>query len=282
MLNYLEAFLSLSRTLNFSKTASEMHISQPCVSRQIRLLEEELSCQLFIRNKHQVFLSEKGKQLKEKVESSYNMLRSVSSDFNSHKAEISGTLSIGSISEVGQFYIMHKALEFAKKHPSITLDVEYLRQHDIIEKIKSGVITFGILAHAPKVENIRTYKLMKERIVLVKKNDFKISTTQNFVVYRKDDPLLRSFIRRFKKKIGISSYHEKIIVNSHKSMIDALLCNDYCAVMPYHAIAPLVEKGILTYLKECSIESDIYLAYYDNCYMDEKDKAFKKFIRTTP
>ncbi len=53
-------FLSLCETLNFTKTASLFHVTQPVISRQIASLEEELGVVLFRRNRHRVMLTTSG------------------------------------------------------------------------------------------------------------------------------------------------------------------------------------------------------------------------------
>ena len=54
-------FMELTRTLSFSKTAETFYTTQPTVSRQIKLLEEEWGIRLFDRNKRQVQLTNAGK-----------------------------------------------------------------------------------------------------------------------------------------------------------------------------------------------------------------------------
>ena len=57
----LEAFLLLARSLNFTKSAEQMFLSQSAFSRQIIRLEEEIGCQLFKRTKRSVELTNYGK-----------------------------------------------------------------------------------------------------------------------------------------------------------------------------------------------------------------------------
>ena len=44
-------FLKVAECMSFSQAAAELYVSQPAVSRQIRLLEEELGCLLFDRSR---------------------------------------------------------------------------------------------------------------------------------------------------------------------------------------------------------------------------------------
>lgn len=64
-MNYvlIESFCALARTLNFTEAASEIFISQPSLSRNISMLENEVGFQLFHRSRHSVSLTDLGKQL---------------------------------------------------------------------------------------------------------------------------------------------------------------------------------------------------------------------------
>ena len=58
----LECFVSLASTLNFVKTAEQLGISQPAVSKQIKSIEEELGTRLFNRTSRSVTLTNIGRQ----------------------------------------------------------------------------------------------------------------------------------------------------------------------------------------------------------------------------
>ena len=57
----IKMFMELTRSLSFSKTAETFFTTQPTISRQIRMLEEEWGIRLFDRNKRQVKLTKAGK-----------------------------------------------------------------------------------------------------------------------------------------------------------------------------------------------------------------------------
>lgn len=61
-------FLALCKYKNFTETANRLYVSQPAISRQIRMLEEELDVQLFLREYKAISLTEEGKILQKTLE----------------------------------------------------------------------------------------------------------------------------------------------------------------------------------------------------------------------
>lgn len=59
----LQCFIAVAHELNFRRAAEQMKMSQPPLTRQIQTLEALLGQSLFIRNTHQVQLTEAGKEL---------------------------------------------------------------------------------------------------------------------------------------------------------------------------------------------------------------------------
>ncbi len=65
---WLEDFLALSETLNFSRAAQARHITQPAFSRRIRALESWIGAALFIRTTHGVALTPAGEHFHNQAE----------------------------------------------------------------------------------------------------------------------------------------------------------------------------------------------------------------------
>lgn len=59
----IEYFLEVAEQLNFTAAAKSLYISQPALSKQISLLEEELGAKLFVRSTRHVTLTAAGRQL---------------------------------------------------------------------------------------------------------------------------------------------------------------------------------------------------------------------------
>ena len=64
-LRHLRYFLAVAEELNFSRAAERLHIAQPALSAQIRVLETQLGCELFARTTRKVALTPAGELLLE-------------------------------------------------------------------------------------------------------------------------------------------------------------------------------------------------------------------------
>lgn len=64
----LQCFLAAAQTLNFSKAAKSLYISQPSLSQRIQALEQELGAPLFYRNRQQMALTGAGRALLPRVQ----------------------------------------------------------------------------------------------------------------------------------------------------------------------------------------------------------------------
>jgi len=112
-LRTIEHFLKLADTLNYRKTAEEIYIAQPALSRQIMQLEEELKVTLFNRNKRNVELTEAGVYFKEET-------KRILEDFE-HICQRTGQIHRG---EGGEIRIAHSSSSMQFLLPKILSTIQ--------------------------------------------------------------------------------------------------------------------------------------------------------------
>jgi len=73
-LTALRVFETAGKCLSFTQAASQLHVTQSAVSRQIKQLEDYLGIPLFVRRHHKLELTDAGSQLLGKLEQSFNLM----------------------------------------------------------------------------------------------------------------------------------------------------------------------------------------------------------------
>nr|WP_087039243.1 LysR family transcriptional regulator [Caballeronia arvi] len=92
----LLVFEAAARTSNFTRAATELHVTQAAVSKQIRMLEEGLGFKLFQGPNGRVVLTPRGKQLQNKVSSAFNYLADAVEEIGVANLRVSVTLAANS------------------------------------------------------------------------------------------------------------------------------------------------------------------------------------------
>ena len=281
-LNFIKCFLVLADQLSFSKTAKILGVAQPSVSRQIRLLEEDLNVALFLRDRHQVRLTREGKQLRISLGPLIEGMEQALARSHKESSALSGPLHIGCLPEVGQHLIYHLILEFQEQHPELDFHVSYLQYAEVLELLKSGGVDFGVMIDVPVGESFRAYELFQERSVLVTRTGNKMAlenlTELPFLGYTRTDRLLDGFLKTIDPKADISRLKRLSSVNSHKSMVEALLMRDCFAVLPYFTVQDLVEARKLRIASKKDSRSHIYLVQPDLGQPSRKSEVFRSYL----
>lgn len=139
----LETFLTLCKTRNYTKTAGELHITQPAVSQHIRYLENYYGCKLFHYSGKTLTLTSHGEKLKSFVmtmkANSGRIKELMGEDDNSYPITFGATLTIGE-------YVMEGIMKsLLKDYPEIRITMEVDNTKELLEKLKDGQVDFVLL-----------------------------------------------------------------------------------------------------------------------------------------
>jgi LysR family cys regulon transcriptional activator len=131
--------------LNISGAASALYTSQPGISKQIKLLEEELGIDIFVRNgKRIVALTEPGKAvlaIAQRMLHDAGNLKQVADEFH---AQNSGKLTIATTHTQARYALPPTVKQFIKRFPGVTLGLHQGNPTQIAEQVLSGEADIGI------------------------------------------------------------------------------------------------------------------------------------------
>lgn len=119
-LNALAAFEAAARHLSLTKAAEELNVTPGAVSRQVRMLEEELGSPLFLRRHRAVELTREGETLAaslydgfERISSTFRQIRSFGGQAN---------VTIGTTMAMAHLWLMPRMGAFWNRNPDIVVD----------------------------------------------------------------------------------------------------------------------------------------------------------------
>ncbi len=125
--------------LNLSVAAEKLHTSQPGISKQIKLLEDELGVQILVRNgKRVVAVTEPGKiilEIAERLLGDVDNLKRVAEEF-SH--EDTGTLTIATTHTQARYALPRVIKQFTQRYPKVRLHLRQGNPTQIAEMTSSG------------------------------------------------------------------------------------------------------------------------------------------------
>ncbi len=135
--------------LNVSATAESLYTSQPGISKQIRLLEDELGVQVFTRSgKHLTEVTAAGKDIIDlagKILGEVENIRKVSAD---HKDESHGSLTIATTHTQARYALPQVITRFIEKYPGISLHMQQGTPMQISELVVNRKVDFAIATEA--------------------------------------------------------------------------------------------------------------------------------------
>ena len=145
----LRYFLAVAREENMSKAAASLHISQPALSKTIRLHEEELGKKLFIRHSFSIELTEEGVLLRDRAEDLISMADKIQQEFLFLDDASSGDIYFGLAESYQVSYLASEIAAFKKKYPGLRYHVSSGDTEQVTEKLDKGLLDFALICETP-------------------------------------------------------------------------------------------------------------------------------------
>lgn len=158
--NKLRYFYEAGRTLNLTRAAQDLYISQPALSKHIADLEQDLGVQLFVRTNRNLVLTRGGQVLMEECgqifgreEEIYRRVRSAS--------EESGSLNLAFMGIDAAYRIPDLLSRLGERWPNLSVSTQRLNWDLVYEAVENGTADVGL-----KLSSCETYPEHIGRCVL--------------------------------------------------------------------------------------------------------------------
>lgn len=135
--------------LNVSATAQSLYTSQPGISKQIRLLEDELGVEIFARSgKHLTHVTPAGEVILETAGEVLRKVESIKQVAQEYSNERKGSLSIATTHTQARYALPATIEKFMERYPDVSLHMHQGTPMQISEMAADGTVDFAIATEA--------------------------------------------------------------------------------------------------------------------------------------
>jgi LysR family cys regulon transcriptional activator len=156
--------------LNITAAAEKLHTSQPAVSKQIKLLEDELGFRIFVRSGRTLTkVTPAGQQVVERAIRVLREVQNIKGISEEHKDEDRGTLSIGTTHTQARYVLPSVIQQFRAKYPNVRLHLHQGTSDQIAEMATLDRIDFAIATGSeelfPNLVLLPSYQWYRQLVV---------------------------------------------------------------------------------------------------------------------
>jgi DNA-binding transcriptional LysR family regulator len=172
-------FLTLARTLNFTRAAEECNVSQPSLTRAIRLLEEELGGELLRRERQQSHLTELGMRMLPLMKQCYESALTAKSLAKAIKTSVVAPLSIAVSHSVNIDLLLPPLREISRVYPGLQLKVRRGSADTIASLLKEGEVELAVAGQLDESwERLDRWPILDETFLLALHPEHMLSTRE--------------------------------------------------------------------------------------------------------
>lgn len=175
-MSQLRTFRAVAETLNFTRAAERLHLTQSAVSHQIKALEGELGEPLFIRAKRGVKLSQAGKLALEHVEKILDEAEALREHVSGRTNAPQGRVRVAAATQAFVYLFAPLFESFMDSHPGVDLAFRTtVTTEQTVADILNGTADVGFASLAVYSPNLQVTKLFDDELVLVVSREHRLA-----------------------------------------------------------------------------------------------------------
>jgi len=169
-LKQLRYLVAVADTLHFSKAAESCFISQPALSTQIQLLEENLGVSLVERNKQHVLITPLGSEIVERARRILGEVNELANIAQANRTPLTSSLCLGVIPTIGPYVLPTVLPQLRMAYPHLPLILQEEKTYILLRRLHEGKIDLALLALPIDIGDLKSQDIAEEPFVLTMPN----------------------------------------------------------------------------------------------------------------
>jgi LysR family nitrogen assimilation transcriptional regulator len=163
----LRDFIQVAELGSVSAAARQLHITQPALSRRIKLLEAELGEPLFVRTGRGVRVTEAGRLLEEQARPLVRQLDRLAERVAERRTRVAGVVRCAMPPSFGARFPADLVQNCHKLYPDVNLQVQVALSGGVHEGLADGSLDLGVVYQPIRDPSLEATELVRERLWLV-------------------------------------------------------------------------------------------------------------------
>ncbi|AEI43692.1 LysR family transcriptional regulator [Paenibacillus mucilaginosus] len=152
-LKQLTYFVAVAESGSFTQAARSLHITQPSLSKMVRLLEEDLGVQLIDRSAKKIELTDAGRSILQSAKGILQSVELLTTDLEEVTTLRKGTLRLGIPPMTGGYFLPSIIESFLSDYPDIRLHVLEQGGKSLEQDVLQGELDFSLVILPVKEED---------------------------------------------------------------------------------------------------------------------------------
>jgi LysR family transcriptional regulator, low CO2-responsive transcriptional regulator len=162
-LTQLRSFHAVAVAGSFTRAAKRLHVSQPTVTTQVRMLEEHFRIELFHRSGRRVRLTELGERLLQLSRQIFSLEAEAEQLLDDSGELRSGNLRVAA---VGPHHVTKMLVAFNQQYPGIKVSVSTGNSQDVLDRLLDYRADVGVLAQVLEDERFTSMPFSEHPVVI--------------------------------------------------------------------------------------------------------------------
>jgi DNA-binding transcriptional LysR family regulator len=272
----IAGFIEIAKTLNITKAAHQLGITQPTLSQSLRKLEHTIGETLVIRSKNGVELTIAGKEFLKHARFLTNYWDDVKLKTKNSTNEVRGNAKIGCHPSVGLYTLDHFLPQLIKNHPHLEITLI----HDLSRKICNQIINFevdiGLVINPIQHPDLVLKKIFSDEVKVWRTE----STTPDVLICHTDLAQTQDILKKLKTKK--QSFDRLITTNSLEIITRLTLSGAGHGIIPSRVVSIFDrEKKLKALVNSPIFRDELYVVHRHENTNIEFIKAIKSEILRT-
>jgi DNA-binding transcriptional LysR family regulator len=282
-------FAEVAKQKSFTKAASTLHVSQPSLSKTIKILEEALGTPLFYRGAKQLELTDTGEVFLANAKNVLDAFDNLTAELDDVGDLKKGEIKIGIPPIIGAAFFSNLISKYIELYPSIHMSLHEVGSNKIKQGVSEDELDVGLICNLPiQKENYEMIRLLRDPLMLIAHQDNSLAEKEQItfsdiehepmILYRRDF----SLHDRIMEACGSHGFYPNVVCESSQKdfIIEMVEAKLGVALLPSKICSQLSNENMkaIPFAKP-AVYLELTMIWKKNKYLSHAVREFIKMAK---